>query len=346
MNIKRGWLAGGLGLGSMFVMALPAAATQSGSAVVTVSTTGPSATGRQLILQDTSGQPLTALDLSAGTKAFVAKVVDSSFSLTGYTVQASMSNLYGYNNGTWACGTVLPSKNVSISTPPALLDVSGLASGLTPNYLLSGNLGTVLSTLGLSSTVTNLTNVAVTGTDQALTQAQLVAGSGTDIIGSAITTAAPELPIQVSANTGGAFTNPAADPSGASCGQSGASATNVPVMTGVANQTGLVSDLQSVLTTLGAAPQNVATLISNGYLDSSSVMTAVAGALNEPLTLLTPFTSSIESALTATLASTPLNSALTSESGSYAATPEMTVNTSGVPKGNYRGVLTITEVDG
>jgi hypothetical protein len=342
VRIKRGWMAGGIGLSSLFAFALPAAATQSSPVTVTVSTTGPSATGRQLLLYDTSGQTLNSLDLSTGTKAFVAKVVDNSYSLTGYTVQASMSNLYGYANGQYSCAQTIPSSAVSVSTPPALLDVSGLASGLTPYYVLNGDLSTVLATLGLSNAV--VTNAPVTGVAQALTQAQITGSSATDVIGSAVSTLAPNLPIQVSANVGGPFTTPAADPGGANCGVSGTNATSQPIMTGLANQNGLVGDLQTALGKL--ANDEASTLISNGYLDSTSVMTAVATALNEPPTLLAPFTTAIENTLTATLATTPLDSPLTSESGSYAATPEMTINTSGIPSGNYRGLLTVTEVDG
>jgi hypothetical protein len=74
-------------------------------------------------------------------------------------------------------------------------------------------------------------------------------------------------------------------------------------------------------------------------------MTAVASALGAPLGLLAPFVSTIESTLTGTLSGVPLVSTLTGQTGNYSATPAMTVNTSGVPSGSYRGTLTITLTD-
>lgn len=338
------WAAVGTATVGMLGFALPAAASQSGSVTVTLNTTGPAESGRTLLLYDTSGQPLSSLDLSTGTRSFVAEVVDNSNSLTGYTVQASMSNLYGYNGGNWSCTATIPSSAVSISTPPALLDASGVASTITPEFQVTGSLTNALSNLtGLNLSSESVTDAVVTGLSQALTEAYLAAGNTGQLIGSTLTTVNPGLPIQINAGVGGAFATPAADPSGANCGQTGPG-TAVPVMTGLAHETDLVSDLQALLSKL--PNQSAATLIGNGYLDSNSVISSVATALGVPINLISSDASAIENALTVSLASTPLESALDTETGSYAASPAVTVDTSGVPDGSYRGTMTITEVDG
>jgi hypothetical protein len=346
MRLSSKWAAVGAGSLAAMVFAVPAHATsQSGSVVISLNTSGPSSAGRTLLLYDTAGQPLSALDLSSGTKSFVAEVLDSSYGLAGFTVQASMSNLYGYNNGTWSCTASIPSSSVSIATPSSLLDLSGLGSSLTPKFVVNGNLSSVLgslvTTLGLSTAT--VTNAAVTGLGQTLSQSQLAGGATGQIIGSQLSTLAGDLPVQLLAGSGGAFANPAADPTGANCGQSGSSATQVGVMNGVSNTAGLNSDLSGVLSQLPS--QSATTYITDGYMDSNSVVSAVATALGIPINLLSPFTSAIENTLTVSLASTPLTSGLTTESGTYASSPAMTVNTTGVPNGSYRGTLTITEVD-
>ena len=343
MSKKIRWAALGAGIVAISAGAVPASA-QSGTVTVSLNTSGPSATGRTLMLYDTAGQALSALDLSTGTKSFVAQVSDSGYSLNGFNVQASMSNLYGYYNSAWNCSAVIPASAVSLTSPSSLLDVSGLSSGLTPQFVLNGTLTTVLgpllTTLGLGSAV--VTNAPVTGLAQTLSQASLAAGNTGQLVGSTVSSLSSSLPLQAVTGAGGAFTNPAADPSGANCGQSGSSATNVPVMSSTANAAGISVDLQGLLAKL---PNMSATqLITAGYLDSNSVMSAVSTVLNIPLNLLTPYVSSIENTLIGSLAGTPLATGLTSDSGSYSSSPAVTVNTSGVPAGSYKGTMTITEV--
>ncbi|HWE55999.1 MAG TPA: hypothetical protein VG435_10820 [Acidimicrobiales bacterium] len=336
----------GAGLLAAVAFAVPAHASQSGSVTISLNTSGPVA-GRTLLLYDTSGQPLSTLNLSSGTNSFVAEVQDSNESLSGFTVEASMSDLYGYDAGSWSCSAVIPSSAVSIDAPTPLLDINGLGSTLTPAIAVTGNLTTVLgpllTTLGLGSAV--VTDAPVTGLVQTLSQGQVAGGNTGQIVGSTVSSLASDLPIQLASGGTGTFDEPAADPTGANCGQSGASAKYVNIMKGTANAAGLVTDLQGVLSALPNT--SVATLISNGYLDSNSVISAVASALDIPINLLSPYTTSILNLLTASLStSAPLVSGLTSSTGNYASSPALSVNTTGVPNGSYRGTLTITEVDG
>lgn len=337
------WVAVGAAVLVPAAIATPALAASS-PVTVSLTTSAPSG-GRTLVLQDTAGQALSALNLSSGATGFIAKVVDSNYANNGFTVQATMSNLYGFNTATntWNCAQKVPSSAVSLASSSGLLDVNGLLSSVTPNFVLNGDLSTVLSSiLGLLTSGTTVTNAPVTGLVQNLTQSNLTGGLTGDLVGSTLS-GLTGLPINLATGAGGAFTNPAADPTGANCGVTGTNATNDPIMNGTANPLGLVSDVQALLNSLTNTLSS--TLITGGFLDTNAVMNEVSSVLSAPLSLLSPLTSSIEGTLTATLANVPLVSSLTSQSGNYSATPKMTVNTSGVPAGSYRGTLTVTLAD-
>ena len=337
------WMAVGAAVLVPAAIATPALAASS-PVTVSLTTSAPSG-GRTLVLQDTAGQALSALNLSSGTTGFIAKVVDANYANNGFTVQATMSNLYGYNAGTntFNCAQKVPSSAVSLNSASSLLDVNGLLSSVTPNFVLNGNLSTVLSSiLGLLGGSPTVTNAPVTGLVQNLTQGNLTGGLTGDLVGSTLSSLTG-LPISLGTGTAGAFTNAAADPSGASCGGTGANATNVPIMNGTANPLGLVNDVQALLDSLTNTLSS--TLVTGGFLDTNAVMNEVSTVLSTPLSLLSTLTGSIEGTLTATLANVPLVSTLTSQSGNYSATPKMTVNTSGVPAGSYRGTLTVTLAD-
>ena len=318
---------------------------QSNGVNVTLQTAGPNG-GRTLQLFNNSGQTLNGLDLSSGTNSFVAKVVDSNYAEKGFTVQATMSNLYGYNSGTgqYTCSSKIPSSAVAMSSPGGL-EVSGLGASVTPNFILSGALGGVSPLL--TGIVLDSTNGQIQGVAQSLTQGQLVgAGHTGSLFGSTLASLMSDLPVQVSTPAGGPFTNPAADPTGAGCGVAGTNATPVTMMTGTANAAGLLSDFQALLTSVAGSTPSAATLISKGYLDPNAVTSLLLTVTGLPLAELTPLLPSIESTLTGTLNSvTPLLSSVTSVSGNYSSNPGVAITTSGVPAGSYQGLMTITLMD-
>lgn len=319
---------------------------QSNGVNVTLLTAGPNG-GRTLELFNDSGQTLTGLDLSSGTNSFVAKVVDSNYAEKGFTVQATMSNLYGYNSGTgqYTCTSKVPSSAVTMSSPGGL-EVSGLGASVTPNFILNGSLSSVSALL--TGVVLDSTNGQIQGIAQTLNQSQLLGSTNAgSLFGSTLNSLINSLPVQVSTAAGGPFTNPAADPAGAACGVAGANATPVTMMTGTANAAGLLADFQALLTTVtGSSTPSVATLISQGYLDPNAVTSLLLTVTGLPLSQLTPLLPSIESTLTGTLNSvTPLVSTVTSVSGNYSSNPGVAINTSGVPAGSYQGLMTITLMD-
>lgn len=339
------------------------AATSSKGFSVSFLASAPSGT-RTLLVQDTQGNDLTAagaaLDVSSGSNSFVTKVIDSStgYANTGYAVQAMMSNLYPYNGTAYtSCSQMIHSGQLSLSSPNGLINVSGVSALLTPVFSLSGNLTLLISGAGITLPLginPNISNLSVSGIGQSLSQAQIAgAGNTGNLFGSVLSGVANQLPISVLGNpTALPFTSPAQDPSGSNCSNvtNSSTATQVPVMTGTANASPLITELTSVINTATASTTpSAAQLISQGYLDPNVFLQAVSTALGVPVTditgnLVNPnLASQIESTLTETLGN-PLSlaSGLTGQSGTYSAQPNATINTSGIARGGWRGTMTIS----
>lgn len=327
---------------------------------VTVSFNGGTGT-RTLELRDLQGNNLTNLDMSGGTNSFVAKVVDSSFTNTGYTVQAEMSNLYGYDaaSNTWNCSQEIPSSKLALSSPSGLLSVNGVIGYVTPVFNLSGDLSSVL---GLAPGVGQITNQPVTGQALSLTQSELTALSSSNLIGSTLAQAMTRLPMSIASGAGGAFSTPAADPSGSNCGIStGSNATNVQVMSGAPDASGLLSDVEAIVqsATNTAAP-TATDLVADGVDSTGVCTTATAGCtafltVNQVLAMVSTALGTNSSLLTSSQVTGILNtltttvgsgitlvSTATGQSGNYSSQPAMAINTSGIGAGSYSGQMTVT----
>lgn len=341
-----------LGASSVAILAALAAGNvpvhaSTGTALVTFTSSSPPADGgRTLTLDNTAGQTLSSLDLSNGSNGFEAIVSDSNYSDTGFTANATMSNLYGYSNGTYNCSEQIPSAQVTLNSPSSLLDATGIAGSGVPTITLSGSLTSilpapVLALIGGSATVTNM---AVSTADQTYTEAQLAGGHTGDLLGSTLSTVDSTLPVSIgSVGTNQAFALPAADPTGAHCDNSaGSNPTPVTVENGTATESTVTSDVTSAINALGN-PTTAQTLVSDNYFPASAVMTGVASDLGLSLGQISAYQSQILGALTPTVSS--LGSV--EVSGNYDATPIMSVtNPSSVPGGTYQGVLTVTLADG
>lgn len=340
-------------VGSTGLIGLPARAS---SVPVTFTTASSCNTCRTLVLQDAGGHALSALDLSSGTAGFLAEVQDNQYLDNGFTVQATMSNLYHFANGTWSCGSPVPSNDVSMASNQSLIDANGLGSVFQPVWTLSGNISSVLSGLGLPllNGVLPTTNPLTTsGASQTLTQAQETGNALTDELGSTLG-GLTGLPLSLTGSSKSAFAAPAAPPAGSGCTDTtGAGATSLPVISGglpATPVTPLINDLYSVVssavgsTVSGAAPATLTQLASNGFVNGTTVVNQIAQSIGIPLNLVTSTVASqIETDVTATLSSTL--STVTSLTGNYSASPDMTINTAGIPAGSYKGQLTITLAD-
>lgn len=302
------------------------------------------------VLQPDGSTPLTSTDLSSGTSNFIAKVQDSGYTNNGFKVQATMSNLYGFANNTYNCSSVVPSNAVSLSSPTGLLTVAGVSANLAPVFTVVGTLtGVNISDPLLVNpvTVNNTIDGILPATQNPLTQSQLTGSSVTNLIGSTLTAVESKLPVSLdTSGLGGAFTSPAAHPT---CDAAATGATQVPVMSGTADPTGVLADLQSLMTgTVGANP-TLAQLISAGYLTSSQVSTmlqGINGLVNQlGLTQLASDLPAIENVLTASISSVTTLAGSLIQSGTYSSSPDLTINTSGIPAGSYKGLMTVTLID-
>lgn len=333
------------------VAALAAAVTipaaMASSVNVSLSTT--SGTRTLNLYQSDGTTPLTSSDLSSGASNFIAQVADSSYSNNGFKVQATMSNLYGFANNAYNCNVKVDSSAINLSSPTGLLSLAGVNANLTPVFNLVGTL-TPLNVLGLTSNVPiNLpVNGLLPNSLNPVSQSQITGLTNTNLIGSVLAGVESKLPVSLgTSGLGGNFTNPDVHPT---CNPTATGATPVQIMNSTADPTGLLGQVQSLIqSALGTATPTVTQLISGGFLTSSAVSTALQGvtSLVNQLGLggLTGALSSIENVLTSTLSTVGIAPSTLVQSGNYSSSPNLAVNTAGIPAGTYKGVMTVTLLD-
>jgi hypothetical protein len=328
-----------------------AAPAMAGSVSVTMSTS--SGTRTLNLYQPDGTTPLTSSDLSTGASNFIAQVVDSSYSNNGFKVQATMSNLYGFANNTYNCNVSVPSSAINLSSPTGLLSLAGVNANLTPVFTMTGTLlGTLSggSILGLLNSVPiNLPiNGLLPGSLSPLSQSQLTGLNATNLIGSTLAGVESKLPVSLgTTGLGGSFTSADAHPS---CPGGGVNPTQVQIMNSAADPGGVLAQLQSLIQgVLGTATPTVTQLIGGGFLSSSAVSSAlqtVSGLINQlGLGGLTGALSTIEGLLNVNLSSLAISPTSLVQSGNYSSSPNLAVNTAGIPAGTYKGVMTVTLLD-
>lgn len=318
------------------------------------------------LFQPDGSTPLTSTDLSSGTSNFIAKVQDTNYSNNGFKVQATMSNLYGFANNTYNCSSVVPSSKVSLSSPTGLITVGGVSANLAPVFTvvgtLTGGLGgnlpdpLLLTPVNVGTSANNTINGVLPQSLTPLTQSQLTGSSLTNLIGSTLSGALNKLPLNLDLNQadlGGGFTSPDVHPT---CDASATNATQRQIMSSTADPTGLLSVVQGLITTaLGTSTPTLTQLINGGFISSSQVSTMLqniipagsAPSLVGQLTLtgLTNDLTTIEGDLTANITSVTALAGSLIQSGSYSSSPDLSINTAGIPAGSYKGVMTVTLLD-
>ena len=335
------------------VAALAAAATipaaMASSVNVSLSTT--SGTRTLNLYQSDGTTPLTSSDLSSGASNFIAQVADSSYSNNGFKVQATMSNLYGFANNAYNCNVSVPSSAINLSSPTGLLSVAGVNANLTPVFTIVNQTLPALSVPGLINPVT-ITNLGINGLLPAsmnpLSQSQLTGLTNTNLIGSVLAGVESKLPVSLgTTGLGGNFTNPDVHPT---CNPAATGATPVQIMNSTADPTGVLAQLQGLIqTAVGTATPTLTQLINGGFLTSSAVSSAlqtVGGLVNQlGLGGLTSSLSTLEGLLNVPLSSLSLAPSSLVQTGNYSSSPSLSVNTSGIPAGTYKGVMTVTLLD-
>lgn len=335
------------------VAAVAAAAIAPAMASVNVQLTTSSGTRTLNLYQSDGKTALTSSDLSTGTSNFIAQVTDSSYTNKGFKVQATMSNLYGFANNAYNCSAVVPASSINLSSPTGLLTVGGVNANLTPVFNIVGTL-TAANTLDPALLTPVPININVNGllpaAQNPLSQSQLTGSTATNLIGTTLANVESKLPVSLgTAGLGGNFVSPDVHPT---CDTTATGPTQVPIMTSTADPTGVLGDLQSLIqTTVGSATPTVSSLISNGYLTAGALSTALQGvsALVNQITLtgltndLTNIISS--NALTGAVGNVATLAGSLIQSGNYTSSPSLNVNTSGIPAGTYKGVMTVTLID-
>jgi len=337
------------------VAALAAVAIAPAVASVNVQLTTSSGTRTLNLYKSDGSTPLTSSDLSSGASNFIAQVTDSSYSNKGFNVQATMSNLYAFAGGQYNCNSSVPSSAITLSSPPSLLTLGGVSANLTPVFQLSGTLNsTVIPLLGLTtvnfdtlSPPAVVNGVLPASLNPPLSQSQLTGSNVTNLVGSTLNSVLNKLPVNLSNNPlGGNFGTADVHPT---CDPTATGASQVQIMDWAADPAGVLADVKSLITGITGAAPTLTTLINDGLLSSTDVSTALQGVPSLVSALgipgITSNLTTIENTLTATISNvTTLANSLV-QSGSYTSSPTLSVNTSGIPAGTYKGVMTVTLID-
>ena len=331
---------------------------------------------RQFAVQDISGAPLTAIDLgSGGSQPFRTVVTDTAFKnlTSGYSVSATMNNLYLDTGSGYDWTTSVPSSDVRLDYGTSPLAALGVTFPVVPRLTVSGTLqscadldGTAKSLLGLDAggVVLDLTDTALLNLCSALLAADGL-GVTTTVDGavqqitSDLTSALDltELPTALTGATPGAFTN--ADYSdgtigaGDNDGKAGApTPTSLGIMTGTP---GMVTALQDLITTrvntaLTALPLTSATDPAKTTIADliealgSSTNTAVANVATALGALDAAQQSAVLNTLTGVTVVAPELADLLSLSAQYYGFPILRATPTSPLAGSYQGTMTVTFV--
>lgn len=341
---------------------------------VSVTLTGAGGT-RQFSVEDMSGAPLTALDLTNNAQPFKVHVADSSFLPSAgqgnYTVSATMSNLYlKTGQSTYNYAVKIPSSQLSIGFGGNPLSTSGISLVDLPKLNLTGsltcdplNLQSLSTTLGLGTVgslaagvLTQLTNLCTAITTAGGTGAVAATVDGALQTLSLAVNNVLDSPSALSGATGGTFTNASYDSgtvgAGDTAGASGApSATQVTLMQGTQSlSAGLISLIQNaldsglpVVSSTGAAAETTTLAVTTALQTAN---TAMDTALRNLLLTLTASqaASAINGALHLAGFSTPTLSDIQAVTGSYYSVPVLQAAARTPVAGTYGGTMTVTFV--
>ncbi|MDX6268426.1 MAG: hypothetical protein QOD70_3166 [Frankiales bacterium] len=349
---------------------------------VSVTLTGAGGT-RQFSVEDLNGNPLTALDLGTGSsQPFKLHVADSSFlpaaGQSGYTVSATMSNLYlKKSDGTYNYAVKVPSSELSVGFGSNPLSIAGLSLVDLPRLSIGGTLASCASpltdlpafALSLGVPLGSLTAGAVTALTTLCTTIGASAAPVTAVVDGAlrnisnlIPTSVLDTPTALSGAYGGSFTNPsyAAGTVGAgdTAGATGApSATSLPLMQGTQNLSAALASLisgavSSALTGVGAPPLVAGSGAAATTAESITTKLATAGigtvsaALGQALQAMASpdQLTAINTLFHLTGVLTPLLADIHAVTGNYYSVPVLTANPRTPVAGTYGGTMTVTFV--
>lgn len=319
-------LAAALTLGLVASLTSPAFAGE-----VTVGLSNPGGS-RTLYVEDLAGSPLTAIDFGTSRAApFRVRVVDQTMDRAGFSVSATMSNLYVDNNGTIDYSKKIDAANLSVSNPADPLNVLNLSASVQP-------------LVDTTATITDLTICQVLGLVTSLINGtQACQATATGLVGH-LQSAVPvqvnladlsNLPLLPQAAEPGAFTN--ADYQGIGLNDPNKPASFTPtarrMLAGSPISTSVVLD--ALKAALDVNPRS--------DLISDPTITNGLAAVLANWELLTP--EQVQTVLNGTIATVQnlVPEQVRAQTGTYFSFPVLNVNVpSTAAKGNYKGTLVVT----
>lgn len=322
--------------GTAVALSLVTAASFSASADnVAVSVNNPGGS-RTLYVESMLGQPLTNLDFGAlRSQPFRVRVVDSAMDRAGFTVSATMTNLYKAEGTGVDFTTLIPSSKLSVgyaTSPVSAKDVTALVQPLLD---LGGTVGGTLCTTIQALQVLNGISA------NCVINLQDVTGKLQTVPLTADLSALPSLPLVPQVGDSGFFDDPAYAGVAATAPRpaSAPDATSKRLVQGTALSTApVLSRIQTALTS------TLSGMRLADKVDTTVVTSLVRDALTADVfkELSTSEVQQVVNALTATVNDlTPTN--VLGQSGTYLSFPVLNVAVpEGTPKGDYKGTLVVT----
>lgn len=290
---------------------------------------------RALFVEDLTGQSLSELDFgNARSLPFRVRVVDSTMDRTGFSVSASMTNLYLDDGGTLDFGESIPSSDVAVADPLNPLNLQDPTVLVQPVFDAVASIGdgTICTLLGLPllGGVCEINLSDVTGELQTV---ELPVDLG-DLSG---------LPLLPQSASPGAFTNPsfegvaAPDPAGAGA----PAATTRQLVSGtVVDDAAVLSNIEDELNDL------LAGLDIDQQVDTGVLTSALRDTVGIVWDLLSGAqVDTVIESTTATLQSLT-GTDLLAQAGTYLSFPMLELDVPDAsPAGTYRGTLVVTGLE-
>ena len=321
--------------GTAVAVALASASFSASADNVAVSVNNPGGS-RTLYVESMLGEPLTSLDFGAmRSQPFRVRVVDSAMDRAGFSVSATMTNLYKAEGSAVDFTTAIPSSELSVgyaTSPVSAKDVTALVQ---PVYDLGATIsGTLCTTIQALQVLNGIA-------PDCLIDLQDVTGKLQTVPLTADLSSLPSLPLVPQVGESGFFDNPAF----AGVAATAPRPTGAPPATSKRLVQGTPLTTEAVLGRIQTALNGaVATQPLAGKVDT----TVVTSLLRDELTgdvfkeLSTSEVQQLVNALTATLNGLdPAN--ILGQSGTYLSFPVLNVKVpDGTPKGDYKGTLVVT----
>ncbi|PLS76318.1 MAG: hypothetical protein CYG61_02695 [Actinobacteria bacterium] len=323
---KRRVLCGVAALGLLAAIAAPARA---GEVVVAVDNPGGS---RTLYVEDLAGNELTGLNFgTTRSLPFRVRVVDTTMDRSGFSVSATMTNLYVDDSGTIDYAKKIDSAKLSISNTADPLNVLEVSASVRPAVDTVSTISDLLicQTLGLVTSIVNgsqVCQISATGLVGNVQSAVPVTVTLSDLT---------NLPLLPQAAEAGAFTDPDYAGVGANDPDKPSSFTPTPrrMLAGsVVSTDAVLSALKGALDTDPRSELISDTTIINGL--------SAAVANWELLT-----TAQVTTVLAGTVATVEnlVPEQVRAQTGTYLSFPALNVDVpTTAAKGNYKGTLVVT----